>query len=83
MVPPRFENFSLDELNREQKPFVKKRLTEPVKNRSTDWSTGVDFEIYQLGQFKKILTGSISEIKNKNDSWMKSPNMRVNLKEVN
>ena len=57
---PPFENFSLDTLNSEQKPSVKKQLTGPVRNRSTGRSTGDDFEIYRSGRIEKILTGSIS-----------------------
>ena len=53
MPPPPFENFLLDALNSEQKPSV--------KNRSTGRPTGVDFEIYQSGRVKKILTGSTSD----------------------
>ena len=58
---PHFENFSLNTLNNEQKPSAKKRLTGPVKNRSTGRSTGDDFEIYRSGRVEKILTGSISD----------------------
>ena len=59
-ICPLFENFLLHTLNCEQKPSVKKRPTGPVRNRSTDRSTGVDFEIYRSGRVEKILTGSIS-----------------------
>ena len=48
--PPPFENFSLNTLNSEEKPSVKKRSTGPVGNRSTDRSTGDDFEIYRSGR---------------------------------
>ena len=47
---PPFENFLLDALNSEQKPFVKNRSTGPVRNRSTGRSTSVDFENYRLGR---------------------------------
>ena len=55
-MPPLFEIFLLDTLNSEQKLSVKKRLTGPVRNRST----GVDFLIYQSDRVEKILTGSIT-----------------------
>ena len=58
--PLLFEKFSLDALNNAQKPSVKKRSTEPIRNRSTSRSTSVDFEIYRLSRVEKILIGSIS-----------------------
>ena len=55
-------------MNSEQKPSAKKRLTVPVKNRSTGLltgrSNGDDFEIYRSGRVEKILTGSISGLNN-------------------
>ena len=51
--PPPFQDFSLDTLNSERKPSVKKR--------STGRSTGNDFEIYRSSRVEKILTGSISD----------------------
>ena len=59
-MTPSFENFSLDALNSEQKPSVKKRSTGPIRNRSTGRSIGIDFEIYRRGRVEKILTCSIS-----------------------
>ena len=49
-------SLSLDLLNTEHKPSVKKRSTGPVSDRST----GVDFEFYR--SVEKILTGSISGV---------------------
>ena len=49
-MAPLFENFWLDALNNEQKPYAKNRSTGPVRNRLTGQSTGVDFEIYRSGR---------------------------------
>ena len=54
-MPPSFENFSLDTLNSEQKPSIKK-TGRPGR------STGDDFKIYRSGRVEKILTGSISKL---------------------
>ena len=57
-------SLSLGLLNTEHKPSVKKRSTGPVRPVNfkfcAGWSTGIDFEFYQSGRVKKILTGSIS-----------------------
>ena len=63
MPPPPFENFSLNTLNIEEEPSVKKPVDragqKPIDGRSTGRSTGDEFEIYRSGRVEKILTGSI------------------------
>ena len=49
-MPPLFENFSLDTLNSEEKPSVKKTVGQPA------------MILKFTGRVEKILTGSISEI---------------------